>query len=315
MSFHTPVLLEETLEALNLKPGMTVVDVTLGGGGHAGEIARRISPAGHLLGLDQDPEAIQESTAHLHPVTQKGQVKLDITHARFDQLQQHLEGLQITAVDAVLADLGVSSHQLDTQERGFSFHQPAPLDMRLDHTQGQTAEQLIQHSSESDLARILRDYGEESLSLPIARAMKQAQELGKLTTTQELADLVASISRRRYKTPSRVHPATRTFQALRIAVNQELDTLQRFLPQALHALKPGGRLAIITFHSLEDRIVKHFFQLESKGCICPPELPVCRCGHSPRLKSIFKKPITPSVTETTRNPRARSAKLRVVERI
>lgn len=312
-TYHTPVLLSETLDALQLRAGMTVVDATLGGGGHAGEILKHISPAGHLIGFDRDPEAIQAAGRHLKEVGSG--VKIDLVQDRFDTLIQHLEELKVTQVDAILADLGVSSHQLDTPTRGFSFQTPAPLDMRMDQTQGETAQQLIHRLSEQELAQVLRDYGEESLSTPIARAMKLAEQAGQLTTTVQLAEQVASVARRRYHTPSRVHPATRTFQALRLAVNQELDALRSFMAQAVEALKPSGRLVVISFHSLEDRIVKQAIQAEAKDCICPPELPVCRCEHEPRLKSIFKKPQTASLTETNSNPRARSAKLRAAERL
>lgn len=315
-TYHTPVLLAETLDALRLESGATVVDATVGGGGHAGEIVKRISPAGHLIGLDRDAQALSAARDRLKQVTSEGiEVKIDLIQDRFDTLNQHLEALKITQVDAILADLGVSSHQLDTAERGFSFQAEAPLDMRMDQSHGETAQELIHRLSEQELAEVLRDYGEESLSRPLARLMKQAESEGRLNTTTELALLVENVSRRRYRTPSRVHPATRTFQALRIAVNQEMDALHSFLPQALEALRPGGRLAVITFHSLEDRAVKQFFQHEVKGCICPPELPVCRCGHTPRLKVISKKPITASDSEINQNPRARSAKLRVAERI
>lgn len=315
-TYHTPVLLTETLEAMNLKPGATVVDATLGGGGHAGEVMQRISPAGHLIGLDRDAQALSAARTQLNQVTEEGaEVKIDLVQDRFDTLAQHLEALKITQVDAILADLGVSSHQLDASERGFSFQTEAPLDMRMDQSQGETARALIHRLSEQELTQVLRDYGEESLSRPLARLIKQAEAEGRLNTTTELALLVANVSRRRYRTPSRVHPATRTFQALRIAVNQEMEALQAFLPQALEVLRPGGRLAVITFHSVEDRIVKQFIQHEAKGCICPPEIPVCRCGHQPRLKSIFKKPLTASDREVAQNPRARSAKLRVAERI
>lgn len=299
-----------------MKPGATVVDVTLGGGGHAGEVMKRISPAGHLIGLDRDAQALSAARSRLNQVTEEGvQVKVDFIQDRFDTLAQHLEALKITQVDAILADLGVSSHQLDASERGFSFQTEAPLDMRMDQSQGETVKELIHRLSEQELTQVLRDYGEESLSRPLARMIKQAEAEGRLNTTTELALLVENVSRRRYRTPSRVHPATRTFQALRIAVNQEMDVLKAFLPQALEALRPGGRLVVITFHSLEDRIVKQFIQHEAKGCICPPEIPVCRCGHEPRLKQIFKKPLTASDQEINQNPRARSAKLRVAERI
>lgn len=302
---------------MHLQPGMTVVDATVGGGGHAGEILQRISPAGHLIGFDRDPEAIQATGQHLTSVSSelKLEVKVDLIQDRFDTLTQHLEALKITQVDAILADLGVSSHQFDAPSRGFSFQTSAPLDMRMDQTQGETAAQLIHRLSEQELAQLLRDYGEESLSKPIARAMKVAEQGGQLTTTTELAEQVATIVRRRYRAPSRVHPATRTFQALRLAVNQELDALQSFLAQTVAVLKPGGRLVVITFHSLEDRMVKQAIQHEAKGCICPPELPVCRCGHEPRFKSIFKKPLPASIAETNSNPRARSAKLRAAERL
>ncbi|MEK7539989.1 MAG: 16S rRNA (cytosine(1402)-N(4))-methyltransferase RsmH, partial [Patescibacteria group bacterium] len=216
-TYHTPVLLTETLEAMNLKPGATVVDATLGGGGHAGEIMQRISPAGHLIGLDRDAQALSAARTQLNQAAQAvegRQVKVNLVQDRFDTLAQHLEALKITQVDAILADLGVSSHQLDASERGFSFQTEAPLDMRMDQSQGETAQELIHRLSEQELTQVLRDYGEESLSRPIARMIKQAEAEGRLNTTTELALLVANVSRRRYRTPSRVHPATRTFQAL-----------------------------------------------------------------------------------------------------
>lgn len=295
---------------MQLKPGMTVVDATVGGGGHAGEIARRISPAGHLIGFDQDPEAISETRQRLNALDLN--VKIELIQDRFSQLQEHLEGKK---VDAMLADLGVSSHQLDAPQRGFSFQTDAPLDMRMDPTRGETAKDLIHRYTEQELAQVIRDFGEESLSQPLARSIKYAEQEGRLNTTTDLALVVSQVVRRRYRTPSRVHPATRVFQALRIAVNQELDVLQAFLPQAMAALKPGGRLCVISFHSLEDRKVKHFFQHEAKGCICPPQIPVCRCGHVPSLKIVFKKPIMAQPAEMSLNPRARSAKLRCAEKI
>lgn len=295
---------------MQLKPGMTVVDATVGGGGHAGEIARRISPAGHLIGFDQDPEAISETRQRLNALDLN--VKIELIQDRFSQLQEHLEGKK---VDAMLADLGVSSHQLDAPQRGFSFQTDAPLDMRMDPTRGETAKDLIHRYTEQELAQVIRDFGEESLSQPLARSIKYAEQEGRLNTTTDLALVVSQVVRRRYRTPSRVHPATRVFQALRIAVNQELDVLQAFLPQAMAALKPGGRLCVITFHSLEDRLVKHFFQHEAKGCICPPQIPVCRCGHVPSLKIVFKKPVMGTPAEMASNPRARSAKLRCAEKI
>lgn len=311
--YHVPVLVQEVLTQLELKPGMTVVDATLGGGGHAGEILTRISPAGHLIGFDRDAEAIQQAQARFG--REALGVKIDYVHDRFDHLREYLEEFHISRVDAILADLGVSSHQLDTAERGFSFQAEGPLDMRMDPTTGETAQQLIHSMSEQDLARTIRDLGEESLSRPIARALKQREAAGTLHTTRDLAEAVAAVVRPRYRTPSRVHPATKTFQALRIAVNQELEALRAFLPQAMDMLVPSGRLAVITFHSLEDRIVKQFFQHEARGCICPPEIPVCRCGHTPRLRVLTKKPVRASATEIVHNPRGRSAQLRAAQRL
>jgi len=302
---HLPVLYQEVLEALNLTPGGIYVDGTVGAGGHASGILEESSPDGRLLGLDRDPQALKLSTKRLESYGKR----VVLIQSSYIKLKSHLNNLKWNTVDGILLDLGVSSMQLDSPEKGFSFRFDAPLDMRFDPTQGTSAADLVNHSSREELANLIFQYGEEKFSRKIADAIIANRPLER---TQELADIIVRIIG---KTSSRIHPATRTFQALRIAVNKELDALEIFLPLALEALNPGGRLVIIAFHSLEDRIVKRFFRQESKDCICPVEVPICVCGHKAQLKEITRRPIQPDEKETLENPRARSAKLRVGEKI
>jgi 16S rRNA (cytosine1402-N4)-methyltransferase len=302
---HIPVLFHEVLDTLNPIPGGLYVDGTVGAGGHAQGILKAISPGGKLLGLDRDPAALEIAESRLAEFGNQ----VVLIHSSYSRLKSHLNNLNWKTVDGILLDLGLSSMQLDNPERGFSFLKSGPLDMRFDPSQSFSAADLVNQSSKDDLANLIFRYGEERYSRKIADAIIANRPL---EDTQELADIIESAIR---YTPSRIHPATRTFQALRIAVNQELEALEAFLPTALDALNPGGRLAIIAFHSLEDRIVKQFFRKESKDCICPPEIPQCVCGHKKQLKEISRRPIRPEEKEILENPRARSAKLRVAEKI
>ncbi len=302
---HVPVLFHEVLDTLNLIPGGLYIDGTVGAGGHAQGILKAISPEGKLLGLDRDPAALEIAESRLAEFGNR----VVLIHSSYTDLKLHLNNLNWKSVDGILLDLGLSSMQLDNPERGFSFRKSGPLDMRFDTSQPFSAADLINESSKDDLANLIFRYGEERYSRKIADAIIANRPL---EDTQELADIIESAIRNK---PSRIHPATRTFQALRIAVNQELKALEAFLPTALDALNPGGRLAVIAFHSLEDRIVKQFFRKESKDCICPPEIPQCVCEHKKQLKEISRRPIRPEDKEILDNPRSRSAKLRVAEKI
>ena len=303
---HVPVLLAEVLGALQPAPSRRYIDLTVGAAGHARGILEHSTPTGRLLAVDADSEAVAYARSALSAWGERAVVRQGF----FDELQQLASESGFVPADGILADLGLSSRQLGTAERGFSFQATGPLDMRLDPaTQQTTAADLVNELPEAELADILYRYGEERRSRAVARAIVRRRPL--LTTTA-LADVVAQAMGR---PRGRIHPATRTFMALRIAVNDELGTLERMLPQAVEVLAPGGRLAIISFHSLEDRIVKEFFRREAKGCICPPEAPVCTCGRTPRLRLVARRPIQPSPEECARNPRSRSAKLRVAEKL
>lgn len=303
---HKPVLFAETVEALQIKPNGVYVDGTAGGGGHSAAIAARLSESGRLICIDQDPDAIavlQERIGGLPQVT--------IVQENFARIDSVLSSLEIPGADGILIDLGVSSHQLDTPERGFSFHTDAPLDMRMSQ-QGPTAAELINTLDERSLTRILSEYGEERYARSIARNIVRTREQEPMKTTLQLAELVkASMPAAARREGG--HPARRTFQALRIAVNGELDMLSAGLDAMFERLNPGGRLAAITFHSLEDRMVKQRFASWCEGCICPPDFPVCVCGRTPRARLPFKVK-GPSAQELEANPRSRSAKLRVVEK-
>jgi 16S rRNA (cytosine1402-N4)-methyltransferase len=301
---HIPVLLEEVLAGLEVQPGGRYIDATLGAGGHAAAILRASAPDGELLGLDADPEAVAFARERLRTFGDRAILQVwNFRHLNTVAIAQGFE-----QVDGILMDLGLSSRQLADAQRGFSFSQEGPLDMRLDPSAGPTAARLVNSLSESELAQILWEYGEERHSRRIARAIVANRPI---STTDQLADLVAETIGRREK----IHPATRTFQALRIAVNQELVVLDEALPQARDLLQPGGRLAVIAFHSLEDRLVKRFYQRESRDCICPPEVPFCVCEHQATLRVITRKPIRPTEIEVEQNPRSRSARLRVAERL
>jgi 16S rRNA (cytosine1402-N4)-methyltransferase len=301
-SSHTPVLLAEVLKALAVQPGGRYIDGTLGGGGHAAAILEQSTPGGQLLGIDADPKAIEVSRKRLQPY--KDAVLL--VNDNFVNVKAICLKHDFFPVHGILFDLGLSSQQLDNSGRGFSFQHDAPLDMRFDPSQGVTAADIVNNTPEAKLAQIIRAYGEEPYSHRIASYIVRERPI---ETTHELARLVEKAVGRR----GRLHPATKTFQALRIAANHELENLEAALRQAVDLLGFGGRLVVISYHSLEDRIVKQFMQREARGCICPPGTPVCICGHTPRLRLINKKVIMPSAEEIGLNPRSRSARLRASE--
>ncbi len=302
---HKPVLYREVISALQPDPQGRYVDGTVGAGGHAYGILEASAPGGKLLGLDRDPQALEIAAARL--ASFEGRAVL--VHGSYQQITLHLNNQKWGQVDGVLLDLGLSSLQLEQADRGFSFQKEGPLDMRFDPAIEKTAADIVNTYPRKELANLLYEFGEEKNSRKIADAIIASRPL---RTTR---DLVRAIERAGSKTRSRTHPATRTFQALRIAVNDELAALEAFLPEALEAIKPGGRLAVIAYHSLEDRIVKHFFRRESADCICPPEIPICVCDHQAALKEISRRPIRPGDAEVAENPRSRSAKLRVAEKL
>lgn len=309
---HLPVLVDEVLASLAVAPGSSIADCTVGGGGHAARILETSSPDGRLLGIDADQAAIAEAHRTLEPFGDR----VTLRQANFEQILDVATGTGFVPVDAALFDLGISSYQLDARTRGFSFAAEVPPDMRFDETSGLSALDLIDRSSERDLAGILATFGEERNAGRIAKAILAARAEGRLVTAADLAGVVASASRRpRHGDPARIHPATRTFQALRIAVNRELEVLGGGLAGALAALRPGGRLAVISYHSLEDRIVKRFIARESRDCVEEPLPPLCTCGHLAQLRPISKGVIRPTADEVRRNRRARSAKLRVAEKL
>ena len=308
---HKSVLLQEVVQFLDPKTGQVYIDATIGFGGHSSEILKKISPNGKLIGIDQDEEALAWLGANLkdkYPnLTLKKENFYDIEKVARENGHKNANG--------IIADIGVSSYQLDEPMRGFSFKNEGPLDMRMDKDQELTAAEVINTYSEQDLTDIFSKYGEERLSKTIAREIVRERAEKPFKTTLELSLLVQSIYTKKGLKGLKIHPATRTFQALRIEVNDELKSLEIFLPQALDLLAKKGRLAVITFHSLEDRIVKDFFQKEAKGCICPPDYPICKCGHDAKIKILTKKPVLATEKEIKENPRARSAKLRVIEKI
>jgi len=301
---HKPVLYQEVLAALEPQTGRRFIDGTIGGGGHAWGFLDASSPAGQLLGMDADPEALRVARHKLAAF----ETRITLVQSNFVHLEQVAKHRGFYPVHGVILDLGISSMQLSVAARGFSFQLDGPLDMRMDPGQTKTASDLINKLPVDKLADLLWRYGEERHSRRIARAIVAARPL---TTTNELAQVVARAARQR----KRIHPATRTFQALRIAINDELGVLETVLPQAIRILAPGGRLAVISFHSLEDRLVKTFFRQESKDCICPPQMPLCICGHKASLKIMTRRPIVPSDAEMAHNPRSRSAKLRIAEKL
>ncbi len=308
--FHTPVMVREVIASLRCRAGAIYVDGTVGGGGHAEAILQNTAPDGLLIGIDADAEAIREAEQRLAPF---GGRKI-LVRGNFADMKKILAEKNVGKVDGILLDLGVSSHQLDAAERGFSFTLDAPLDMRMDRDVRRSAADLVNTLPWQELAGIIRNYGEERMAGRIARSIAKAREDSPIRTTADLAGVVlrampAEAARQK------IHPATRTFQALRIAVNDELNRLKKAMAGGMERLGPGGRFSVISFHSLEDRIVKNAFRNGEKGCICPPDLPVCACGKKPTLKVLTRKPVIPSDEEIRDNPRSRSAKLRTAERI
>ena len=312
-TYHIPVLMDQTLDALQLRPGRVIIDGTVGGGGHAQAILQRILPGGTLIGFDRDRDAIDHAEAGWKQSFAPDQCVL--IHDSTAEILQYAERLQeYPAIHGAMLDLGISSHHLEGSQRGFSFQQSEePLDMRMDTRTERTAAHLLNTVSEADLTTLLREYGEEPNARRIARAVVEQRNAQPLATVQDLVECVAKGYRGKSKPKS--HMATRTFQALRIAVNRELEQLPDMLRAVMSLLSPGARLAVITFHSLEDRIVKHTFKDMVTDCICPPEFPECRCDHPAIAKLITKKPIPPTPHEVEVNPRARSAKLRCLEKL
>jgi len=310
---HVPVFVERVLEILRPEAGKRYLDGTLGGGGHSEQLLDRSSPDGQVLGLDWDEDAVQAAQHSL----KRFEDRLVIRWAKFTAAREILEEIGWEKVNGILLDLGLSSHQIESPERGFSFKAKARLDMRMDRRQSLDAYRVVNTFPMTELERIFREYGEEPLARRIALAIDAARRRKAIETTWELAEIVTSVARKGKSRSAqgryRIHPATRTFQALRIAVNQELENLSTFLENAYEMLLSNGRIVVISFHSLEDRLVKKAFQKWSRSCLCPPRLPLCRCGWSQKAKVLTPKPLLPTREEIRTNPRARSAKLRAVE--
>ncbi len=307
---HTSVLLDETIENLNIKPNGVYMDGTLGGAGHSREIAKRLGSDGHLIGIDQDGEAIATAKERLAEYGDR----ITVVRDNYQNFKSILDELNISQVDGILLDLGVSSYQLDNADRGFTYRVDAPLDMRMDNRQTKTAKDIVNDYSEAELFRILKDYGEERYAKSIAYHICKYRENKVIETTEELNDII------RGSIPAKArngqgHPSKQTFQAIRIELNRELDVLRDSIDGMIASLNPGGRLCIITFHSLEDRIVKLAFRKNENPCICPPNFPVCTCGRKPLGKVITRKPIIPGERELEENSRSKSLKLRVFEAI
>lgn len=305
---HKSVLLNETIDGLNIKPDGIYVDGTLGGGGHAYEVCRRLGEKGSIVGIDQDAAAIEAASARLKDFGEK----VTIVRSNYCDMKSKLHELGIDKVDGIVLDLGVSSYQLDTAERGFSYREDAPLDMRMDTRQKMTARDIVNDYTEADLYRVIRDYGEDKFAKNIAKHIVQARVVKPVETTAELSEIIRASIPMKFQKKSG-HPAKRTFQAIRIELNRELDVLRDSLDDMIDLLNPGGRLCIITFHSLEDRIVKSAFRKNENPCTCPPDFPVCVCGKKSKGSIITKKPILPSEEELEYNSRSKSAKLRIFE--
>ncbi len=306
---HVSVLLDECIENLNIKPDGIYVDGTLGGAGHSSQIAKQLT-TGRLIGIDRDPVALKAAGERLAPYGSR----VTLVHSNFCEIASVLKELGIPGVDGILLDLGVSSPQLDDGARGFSYMADAPLDMRMNHEDALTADTVVNTWPYEELKRILYDYGEERYAPQIASAICRKRDLAPIRTTLELVDVIRS-AMPAAALREKQHPAKRSFQAIRIAVNDELGSVEQVMRDAIPCLNPGGRLAIITFHSLEDRIVKNGMANASKGCTCPPSFPVCVCGKKPQVRILSRKPIVSTEEELERNPRARSAKLRVCEKL
>ena len=306
---HKSVLLYETVDSLNIKPDGIYVDGTLGGGGHAYEVCSRLGKHGRLIGIDQDADAIAAATKRLEPFADK----VTVVRSNYENIASVLHDLGIEKVDGIYLDLGVSSYQLDTASRGFTYREDAPLDMRMDQRNTQTAADIVNTYSETELYHIIRDYGEDRFAKNIAKHIVQRRQEKPYETTGELIETIKAAIPAKIRATGG-HPAKRTFQAIRIELNHELDVLNRSIDTMIDLLNPGGRLSIITFHSLEDRIVKNAFRRNENPCTCPPDFPVCVCGKKSKGKVITRKPILPGKEEMEENPRSKSAKLRIFER-
>jgi len=305
---HESVLEREVIQNFNLLGGSLIVDGTLGDGGHA-ELLLKNTTSVRVLGIDRDMRAIERAEKRLAPFRDR----ITLVHGNFSDIKTILKKANVMNVDGLLLDLGVSSPQLDSPNRGFSFMRNGPLDMRMDSSQKITAADLLVELPDEELVSVIKEYGEERFSKRIVRAIRQAQKQSAIKTTLQLSNIISSVIHASRQT--KIHPATRTFQALRIAVNGELEHIKKALRDSVDILQESARVIVISFHSLEDRIVKNFFKTEEKGCVCPPKIPICSCGHKQRLKIITRKPIVPAVEEVRRNSRASSAKLRVAERV
>ncbi len=306
---HKSVLLDETIESLNIKPNGIYVDGTLGGGGHSYEIAKRLTDGGRLIGIDQDEDAIRAAKERLSEFADR----VTIVRDNYCNMPKVLDELGVSKVDGILLDIGVSSYQLDEAERGFTYKQDAPLDMRMDQRQEMTAKDIVNGYSEEDLYRIIRDYGEDKFAKNIAKHIVQARQIKPVETTFELDEIIKAAIPMKFRATGG-HPAKKTFQAIRIELNRELEVLDESIDAMTDLLNDNGRLCIITFHSLEDRIVKTRFRKNENPCTCPPDFPVCVCGKKPKGKVITRKPIVPDEGELEENKRAKSSKLRVFER-
>lgn len=306
---HKSVLLDETINGLNIKPDGIYVDGTLGGGGHAYEVCTRLGTKGSIIGIDQDAAAIEAADARLKDFGEK----VTIVRSNYCDMKSRLHELGIDKVDGIILDLGVSSYQLDTAERGFSYREDAPLDMRMDTRQKMTARDIVNDYSEMDLYRVIRDYGEDKFAKNIAKHIVAQRGKDPIETTGQLTEIIRGAIPMKYQKKSG-HPAKRTFQAIRIELNRELEVLRDTLDDMIELLNPGGRLCIITFHSLEDRIVKSAFKKNENPCTCPPDFPVCVCGNVSKGSIVTRKPILPSEEEMEANSRSKSAKLRIFER-
>ena len=306
---HKSIMLEEVIESLAIKPNGIYVDGTLGGAGHSSEIVKRLGEDGRLIGIDQDGEAIEAATKRLKPYKDK----VTIVRSNYAQMKEVLRDLGIPKVDGILLDLGVSSYQLDNAERGFTYREDVPLDMRMDQRQTKTAKDIVNDYSEMERYHIIRNYGEDKFAKNIAKHIVQARQKAPIETTGQLIEVIKAAIPKKVRATGG-HPAKKTFQAIRIELNHELDVLKNNLEDMIDLLNDEGRIAIITFHSLEDRIVKNIFRTSERPCICPPEFPVCVCGRVSKGKVITRKPIVPGKEELEENSRSKSAKLRVFER-
>ncbi len=306
---HYSVLLQESLDNLNIRPDGIYLDGTLGGAGHSFHIAERLTEGGHLYGTDQDENAIEAATKRLEPFKDR----VTIIRDNYENAVRRLQGLGVAGVDGILLDLGVSSYQLDNAERGFTYKEDVPLDMRMDQRQTLTARDIVNNYSETEIFHIIRDFGEDKFAKNIAKHICMARSTAPIETTGQLNDIIKAAIPARMREKGG-HPSKRTYQAIRIALNRELDVLQNSLDGFIDFLNPGGRLCVITFHSLEDRITKNIFKTAENPCICPPEFPVCTCGRKPKGRVVTRKPIVPGEKELEENKRSQSAKLRVFEK-